>query len=78
MDDEIRRRNAAATQRQIEFSEALPKALRDEEDAIPSVIRAMNASSRSKLQRIYRIEMQSWSTGIHLLRAKRDVQIVAI
>lgn len=55
MDDEIRRRNAAATQRRIAFSEALPKALRDEEDAIPDVIRAMNSSSRSKLQRIYRI-----------------------
>ena len=55
MDDEIRRRNAAATQRRIAFSEALPKALRDEEDAIPVVIRSTNASSRSKLQRIYRI-----------------------
>ena len=55
MDDEIRERNARAKQRQMAFFEALPKALRDEEDAIPVVIRAMNASTRSKLQRIYRL-----------------------
>lgn len=55
MDDENRERNARAKQRQIAFLEALPKALRDEEDSIPVVVRAMNASSRSKLQRIYRL-----------------------
>ena len=55
MDDEAKERNARATQRQMAFFEALPKALRDEEDAIPAVIRAMNASPRSKLQRIYRL-----------------------
>ena len=55
MDHETTERNARATQRQKAFFEALPKALRDEEDAIPAVIRSINASPRSKLQRIYRI-----------------------
>ncbi len=55
MDDEISDRYARAKQRQTAFMEALPEALRDEEDAIPAVIRALNASTRIKLQRIYRL-----------------------
>lgn len=46
-------RTARIKQRQQAFFDALPQALRDDEDAIPTAIRAMNASSRSKLQRIY-------------------------
>lgn len=48
-------RNSRAKGRQLAFFEALPKDLRDQEDAIPAVIRSMNASPRSKLQRIYRL-----------------------
>lgn len=55
MDDGPNERNARAKRRQMAFFEALPQALRDEEDAIPTVIRTMNASPRSKLQRIYRL-----------------------
>ncbi|RYE40865.1 MAG: YkgJ family cysteine cluster protein [Hyphomicrobiales bacterium] len=55
MDDENSQRYARAQLRQTAFMQALPKALRDEEDAIPAVIRTLNASTRSKLQRIYRL-----------------------
>lgn len=46
--------NVAETRR-AEFVAAIPSSVVEAEDRLPGVVRAMNASSRSKLQRIYQV-----------------------
>lgn len=55
MIDSIEDRYARARERRADFFESLPQSLRDDEDAIPEVIRKTNASTRSKLQRVYKL-----------------------
>jgi len=43
----------AATSRRAAFMEAIPAALLEAEDALPRKVRELNASPRSKLQRVY-------------------------
>jgi uncharacterized protein len=43
----------AAASRRTAFMAAIPHAVLDAEDALPRILRELNASSRSKLQRVY-------------------------
>ncbi|WP_081033930.1 YkgJ family cysteine cluster protein [Comamonas thiooxydans] len=55
MSESTEERYARANQRRERFFESLPQSLRDEEDAVPAVTRIANASTRSKLQKIYKL-----------------------